>query len=244
MVAALAAAAVLVAACSGDGIDIPLPPSSSTSSTDPAASTATTAVGLPLVVAEQGVVSYPDPYASDVALAGYGVVLQNPNSGLLAAGVNVTTRILDAAGNELLVDRALLNGIMPGRRMAVGRTIVEHIATPAQVSVSVEVDAWLPPAVGYDAIEATEGVTEPEVYGGAVTRFAITSEAGSDEESVDVAALYRDAEGRLLSVETTQVDDVPAGEVVVGQIRLLAPIPGVESTEVLVGRGVAAQVSG
>jgi hypothetical protein len=238
----LAAAALLAAACSGDGSGAPLP---TTTSTDPSV-TVTTLVrtGGPLVVVDQGFVSFPDPYASGQSLAGYGVVLQNPDPALLAAGVNVTTRFLGADGAELLVDRALLNGVMPGRTMAVGRTIVEHIATPAQLVVTVEVDAWIPPVLAADSLEVTEGVTEPEVYGGAVTRFAITSSAGSDEDSLDVAAVYRDGAGALLAVETTQVDQLPPGEVVVGQIRLLAPIPGLASTEVLVGRGLAAQVSG
>jgi hypothetical protein len=66
----------------------------------------------------------------------------------------------------------------------------------------------------------------------------------TDEEGVDVVAVYRDDDGKLLAAEPTTLDLLPAGDIVVGQIRLLAPIPGLASTEVLVGRGFAAQSTG
>jgi hypothetical protein len=240
--AALTGAPVL-AACSG-GIDVPL--AATTSTTPDTAPTTTEAldVGQPLVVAEQGLISFPDPYDRGQSLGGYGVVLENPNPGLLAASVHITTRILNAAGAELLVDNALLNGIMPGTRMAVGRTLVEPIAGPTQLDIKVDVGGWIPPAVGTGDLKATEAVTEPEPNGGAVTRFAVQSSAASEEDGVDVAALYRAADGHLLAVETTAIDQLPPGQVVVGQIRLLAPIPGLASTEVLVGRGFSAQTTG
>jgi hypothetical protein len=141
------------------------------------------------------------------------------------------------------VDHALLNGIMPKQRMAVGRTIIEPIATPTQLVVSVQVAGWLPPAAT-GTLAAQEAVTTPEPYGGAVTRFAVRSGWPSDEEGVDVAAIYRNADGAILSVEGSSLDLLPAGDIVVGQIRLLAPIPGLAATEVLVGRGFAAQSTG
>ncbi len=244
MRAALVAAALAVAACSGGGFDVS-DPSSTTEGTLQPVTTTTTApeVGEPLVVAEQGVTSFPDPYARGQVLGGYGVVLSNPNPGLLAAGVQVTTRLLDAAGTELVVDRALLNGVMPGQRMAVGRTLVEPIPEPTQLQVSVQVAGWLPPAAAGE-LAAQEAITTSESFGGAVTRFAVRSGWPTDEEGVDVSAVYRDAAGQLLAVETTTLDLLPAGDIVVGQIRLLAPIPGLTSTEVLVGRGLAAQTSG
>jgi hypothetical protein len=242
------AAAVLVAglaavtACSS-GID--LPAASTTSSTIPR-TTSTTArelQGVPLVVAEQGVTSFPDPYDRSQSLGGYGVVLQNPNVDLLAAGVQVTTRLRDAAGTELLVDRSLLNGVMPGQRMAVGRTLVEPIAAPAELEVTVVVAAWLRPAAT-GALTAQEAVTGPEGIGGAATSFAVQSTWPTDEEGVDVTAVYRAADGRILAAESTTLDVLPAGDIVLGSIRLLAPIPGLASTEVLVGRGFDAQTVG
>jgi hypothetical protein len=244
-VRALAAALLLaVAACSGGGIDLPGPPSTAgldrTTTTAPAAEPD----GEALQVIEQGVVSFPDPNARGQTLGGYGVVLLNPDPALLASSVHVTTRILDAAGTELLVDSALLNGIMPGERMAVGRTIVEPIAGPAQLDVRVDVGAWLEPAAQLGRLTATQALTEPEPYGGAATHFAVQSAAGTEEDSVDVAAVYRGADGQVLMVETTSIDRLPPGQTVVGQIRLVAPIPGLASTEVLVGRGLAAQTRG
>lgn len=237
---ALLGAAVLTA-CS-NGSDRPSP----TTSPAPTVAPSTTAaeVGQPLVVVEQGLVSFPDPYDKGQTLGGYGVVLENPNPGLLAASVRVTTRILDAAGAELLVDSSLLNGIMPARRMAVGRTLVEPIVGPTQLDIRVEVGGWITPAPGTGDLKATEAETVPEPNGGAVTRFAVQSSAAGEEDGVDIAALYRAADGRLLAVETTSLDQLPPGQVVVGQIRLLAPIPGLASTDVLVGRGFSAQSTG
>ena len=227
-----------------DGLDLPDAATTTEPTLQPITTSSTLpAEGIPLVVAEQGATSFPDPYQRRQRIGGYGVVLQNPNEGLLAAGVQVTTRVLDEAGNELLVDHALLNGIMPGQRMAVGRTIVEQIAPPARLDVRVNVAGWLPPAAT-GTLAAQEAITTPEPFGGAVTRFAVQSGWPSDEEGVDVVAVYRDDAGRVLAVETTTIDLLPAGDIVVGQIRLLAPIPGLAATEVLVGRGFAAQSTG
>jgi hypothetical protein len=243
LLAALAVLLATAAACSGGGIDVP-EPSSTTSA--PSASTSTTAApdALPLQVAEQGVTSFPDPYTKGQNLGGYGVVLINPNPALLAAGVHVTTRILDPAGTELLVDSSLLNGVMPGQRMAVGRTLVEPISNPTQLDIHIEVSAWLPPAPGLGALTATQALTEPEQFGGAVTHFAVQSSSPREEDGVDVAAIYRAADGHVLAAETTTIDALNPGETVVGQIRLLSPIPGLATTEVLVGRGLSAQITG
>lgn len=240
---ALAGALLVGAACS-DGIEIPTPSTTAVSPDLTTTSSTAPTVGEPLQVVDQGLVSFPDPYVIGQTLGGYGVVLYNPNPGLLAAGVHVTTRILDAQGTQLLVDNALLNGVMPGQRMAVGRTLVEPIAGPTQLDVQVEVGGWLTPAQGLGDLKLTQATTEPELNGGAVTRFAVQSNATSTEDGVDVAALYRAADGRLLAVETTSIVSLAPGTTVVGRIRLLAPIPGLASTEVLVGRGFAAQTVG
>ena len=233
-------AAGSLAACS-DGLDLPVP---TTSSTAPTTTTVAPPTGMPLTVVEQGLVSFPDPYLRGQSLGGYGVVVENPNPELLAAGVRITTRVLDATGAELLVDNALLNGIMPGRRMAVGRTLVESVASPTQLDISVDVSAWIRPAAGVGELRATLAITQPEANGGAVTRFAVQSSSSGGEDGVDVAALYRGPDGALLAVETTALDQLPPGQIVVGQIRLLAPIPGLATTEVLVGRGLSAQITG
>lgn len=240
-VAAAALAGGLLAACSGGGGG-----AEATSTTLPTVTSTTVErepVGAPLTVLDQGVTAFADPYDSSQTLGGYGVVLGNPNQDLMAAGVLVTSRLLDEGGEEVLVDRTLLNGVMPGQKMAVGRTIVEPIAAPSQLEVSIMVSTWLPPAAP-GGINAQEAVTVPEPFGGAATTFALRSAWPSNEESVDVTAVYRDADGNILSAEMTAIDEVPAGEVVAGRIRLLAPIPGLESTEVLVGRGLAAQITG
>lgn len=248
-VAAWVAGGLLVAslaACTGDG-------SSEARSTTTAApsvvietTTSTTEaplVGKPLVVAEQGVSSFPDPYDITATLGGYGVVVENPNPDLLAAGVRVTTRVLDPAGAELLVDHALVNAVMPGQRMALGRTLIEPVEDPTSLAVEVQVSSWLrPDSAG--AITASDVVTEPEPNGGAVTRFVLRSSLPQAEEGVDVTAVYRAADGRILGAESTVVATVAPNVDVPGQIRLLSPIPDLAATEIYVGRGVTAQTLG
>jgi hypothetical protein len=59
-----------------------------------------------------------------------------------------------------------------------------------------------------------------------------------------VTAIYRAADGRILGAEPTVLALVPPSGQVTGQIRLLSPIPDLATTEVFVGRGLAAQTSG
>jgi hypothetical protein len=125
---------VVVAACS-DADDADAPTTTSTSPTTTVSTTTTSTpplTGDPVVVVEQGVSSFPDPFDPAADLGGYGVVLQNPNDEVMATGVRVVTRVLDEAGTELLVDNALLNAILPGQRMAVGRTLIEPIRDKAE----------------------------------------------------------------------------------------------------------------
>jgi hypothetical protein len=59
-----------------------------------------------------------------------------------------------------------------------------------------------------------------------------------------VTAIYRAADGRILGAESTTLGSVPVRGEVPGQIRLLSPIPELASTEVFIGRGIAAQTAG
>jgi hypothetical protein len=215
----------------------------STTTTAPT-TTAPPLTGEPLVVVEQGVSSFPDPFDPRATLGGYGVIIENPNPDVMATGVRVVTRILDEAGTELLVDSALLNAVLPQQRMAVGRTLVEPIEEPTHLEVTVEVSEWLLPASTDGQLAATDVVTEPEEAGGSVTRFTVTSTWPDEEEGVDVTAIYRAEDGRILGAEFTTIPKVTPDEPVPGQIRLLSPIPDLARTEVYVGRGFAALTTG
>ncbi len=237
--------ALAMGACSGGGGSA-APRETTGTTARPQTTTSTTEVrltGEPLVVVEQGVSSFPDPLDPNATLGGYGAVLLNPNPDLLASGVRVVTRILDPAGGELLVDSTLLNGVMPGQRMALGRTLIEPIVDPTQLVITVEVGAWLRPAAeGF--LTANGVVTEPEPNGGAVTRFVVRSTWPEPEEGVDATAIYRAADGRILGAESTTLASVPPNAEAPGAIRLLSPIPDLATTEVFVGRGLAAQTTG
>lgn len=241
-------AALAVTACSGGGDTGPSAAGRTTDSTAALATTTSTSeaplTGQPLVIAEQGVSSFPDPIDHTATLGGYGIILQNPNADLLAAGVRVITHILDPAGTELLVDRTLLNAVMPGQRMALGRTLIEPIESPTQLAITVEVSAWLHPASPDGTLTAAGAVTEPEPNGGAITHFTLHSTWPEPEEGVDVTAVYRGADGRILGAESTTLALVAPATDTTGQIRLLSPIPDLATTEVFVGRGLAAQTSG
>ncbi len=239
--------ALAAAACGGSDDDEPAPTAADPLGSAAPSTTTTTAApltGEPLVVAEQGVSTFPDPFDPDATLGGYGVVLQNPNPEVMATGVRVVTRILDDAGTELLVDSALLNAVLPNERMAVGRTLIEPVEEPTRLEVAVEVSAWILPA-STDGRLVAEGIaTEPEEAGGSVTRFTVTSTWPDAEDGVDVTAVYRAADGRILGAESTSLALVPVGEPTAGQIRLLSPIPDLVTTEVFVGRGFAALTLG
>lgn len=246
LLGAAVGAVLLVTGCSGGGTDDTA--ATTTTRRAPVDSTTSTTeaplTGEPLVVAEQGVSSFPDPFDLTATLGGYGVILQNPNADLVATGVRVTTRILDPAGTELLVDNALLNAVMPNQRMALGRTLIEPIVEPTQLDVRVEVTAWLEPAFDKGTLVAEGVVTEPEENGGAVTRFTVRSTWPEPEDGVDVTAVYRAADGRILGAESITLPAVPVRGSVPGQIRLLSPIPDLATTEVFVGRGINAQTTG
>ena len=244
--AIVALTASLATGCSDDGDALPDPgPARSTTTIELATTTTEPPLtGDPLVVAQQGVSAFPDPFDETSTLGGYGVILLNPNPDVMATGVHVTTRILDAAGTELLVDSSLLNAVMPGQHMAVGRTLIEPIAEPTTVDVRVEVAAWIEPAHTEGALVAEGVVTEPEEAGGSVTRFTLHSTWPALEEGVDVTAIYRAEDGRILGAESVTIPQVATGTSVEGRIRLLSPIPDLASTEVFVGRGFAAQTVG
>jgi hypothetical protein len=244
--AGLLVLALAVAGCSDGGDDgdsgAPTDAAAPTTATTEATTTTKALQGRPLVVVEQGVSSFPDPVDPRATLGGYGVVLQNPNRTVMATGVRVVTRVLDPTGAELLVDSALLNGILPQQRMAVGRTLIEPIEDPTTLEVKVEVAAWLRPAArGRLVAEAI--VTEPEEAGGSVTKFTLRSSWPELEEGVDVTALYRAEDGRILGAESMTFD-IPVEDPTEGQIRLLSPIPDLARTEVYVGRGFAALTTG
>jgi hypothetical protein len=245
-VAVLLLLATTTTACTDDGgADDASSSTTVAPTTDTTEPTTTTAAleGEPLVVAEQGLSTFPDLVDPQSDLGGYGVILANPNKDLMATGVRVVTRVLDPAGAELLVDSTLLNGILPGQRMAVGRTLIEPIEEATSLDVKVEVTAWLPPASTEGQLVAENIVTEPELAGGSVTRFTIRSTWPDVEEGVDITAVYRAEDGRILGAESTSID-VPLGEPVEGRIRLLSPIPDLARTEVFVGRGFAALTTG
>jgi hypothetical protein len=242
-------AVVLVAACSGDG-DAAAPetrPRRPSTTTAPPRTTTTVdqeLAGYPVEVVEQGFSVFPDPVDPDATLGGFGVVVRNPNPHVVASGVTVTARLVDAAGTVLVADTTLLNGVQPRARMAVGRTLIEPIEDPQRLEVEIEVSAWLEPVHRRKAMVARQVRTEPTDGGGLLTTFEVRSRWPRDEEGVDVAAVFRAADGRILGAEMTTLANVPAGGSVRGEIPLLAPLPDLDRTDVHVGRGFAAHTSG
>jgi hypothetical protein len=249
---ALLALPLAVACSTGDGGSFPAQPApveTTTTTTSPPLDDAAGSEPEPeptgaVVAVDYGFSLFPDPVDPDDQLGAFGVVVENTDEDLLATGVLVTVRLLDDAGAEVVSDTSLLNGLQPGARLAVGRMLVEPVERIASLDVVIEVAAWLVPADREGAVVAAEVTTEPNDGGGLTTAFEVWSTRPDDEEGVDVAAVYRDADGRLLGVEMGTIDLVPAGGSAEGAIRLLAPIPDLAVTDVLVGRGFAAHTSG
>jgi hypothetical protein len=245
----VAACAVAVAACTGDPGSPEDAGGTGTAETTTTVPTTTTTTeppvsGYPLVVVHQGFSLFPDPIDPATELGGFGAIIENPNPHAVAAGVSVTLRLLDAEGVEVARDTSLLNGIQPLGRMAVGRTLIEPIEEPASMQVEVDVAVFLTPAHEDGELTATAVQTAPFEGGGLRTTFTVTSTWPTDEEGVDVTALYRSEDGRILAAERTSLARVPSGGSTDGAIRLLAPIPDLANTEVYVGRGFAAQSGG
>jgi hypothetical protein len=242
-------AALLLAACAGGSEDAateadergePTVTTTTTTTTEPEAELD----GYPLEVVDRGWSVFPDPIDPDDTLGGFGVVVENANPHVVASGATVSVRLLDGSGAELASDVILLNGVPPESRMAAGRTLIEPIDQPASMEVDVEVAAWIEPAPAGGGMIARDVATTPVDGGGMLTTFEVRSTMGSDEEGVDVAAVYRADDGRILGAEMTTLERVPGGGVASGEIALLAPIPDLDRTDLFVGRGFAALTTG
>ena len=61
---------------------------------------------------------------------------------------------------------------------------------------------------------------------------------------MDVTAVYRAEDGRILGAESTSHRRAPSANPSPASIRLLSPIPDLATTEVFVGRGFAALTTG
>ena len=90
-----ALAAVLLAACTDDdgNRSTSPPPTEAVILQTTTSTTEAPVTGQPIVVVEQGVSSFPDPFDPAATLGGYGVVLENPNPEVMAAGVHVSGEI-------------------------------------------------------------------------------------------------------------------------------------------------------
>src|SRR3546814_20824583 len=133
---------------------------------------------------------------------------------------------------------------MPGQHMAVGRTLIEPIAGPTALDVQVEVTAWVRPAHGEGGLVAEGVLTEPEGAGGSVTRFSVRSTWPALEEVVDVTAVYRAADGRILGAASTTVPQIAPDKSVAVRLRLLPPHPHPPPPEGFVAPGFRAPTPG
>src|SRR3546814_14877752 len=80
--------------------------------------------------------------------------------------------------------------------------------------------------------------------GGSVTRFSVRSTGPALEEVVDVTAVYRAADGRILGADSTTIPQIAPDTSVEVSIRPLSPIPDLASPAVFVGRGIGPQTVG
>lgn len=181
-----------------------------------------------LALLEQGYTYFP----GDTEYVQYAVVFENPNTETWVAertSVNITW--YDAAGGVAGSESTYLSLGLPGQKVAIGGVAFD-VSDPADMEVQFRVGNWT--EVDFRPGSFTfEGVTtEPQQYGGPVTKGLIVSSFEEDQEFVQMVAVYKDGAGSVLGGESGYAEFVPAGGSVGFEISPLGQLPGIATTDV------------
>ena len=200
--------------------------------------------GEPLVVAEQGVSTFPDLVDPQANLGGYGVVIENPNPDLMATGVRVVTRILDrrrrrAAGRQHPAQRH------PPRPADGGRPHADRADRGAHQPRGDGRGHRLAPA-GVDRRTAGRRGRRHRARGGRRVRHPLHGPLHLARRSRTAWTSPRSTGPRTAasSAPSRPRSTCPSANPSTASIRLLSPIPDLARTEVFVGRGFAALTIG
>jgi hypothetical protein len=187
-----------------------------------------------LSVVDKGVTVVEDRFDPARREGTFAAVIVNPHAGWIAQGVQVSVRLVDAAGATVRTEEAFVEVVLPQQEVAVASLFFDAPTVPvADLGVDLDVARWRET----DAIEGgfTTGQvkTEEAEYSGVRTTFELRSSFDDELSDVGVTAVYRNGFGGIIGGADTFVDALEPGVPVPAEIALLAnvPIEAVASTE-------------
>ena len=164
----------------------------------------------------------------------YAIVLRNPNEGRWSAEhMPVRITALDRRGRVIATTREMAS-LLPGQRGAVvGEIPGAKGAVAIEVAVADDEDSWAEQVLmmgGLDvwAVKSSRSGSRP------VTRGRLEAWFGDWQEGVQVMAVYRNGQGRIIGGDSAFLRVVPGGET--SRFRILGsgrvPARAIKSTEV------------
>ena len=226
---------LVVSGCSGASstVSATSPPSSVSGVTSgPGTSTAPGEV----VVAESGFSSYD---TIDHTHSSWAVVLDNPNAGLDAVGVNLLLTFRNQSGMVLDTQTEQLSVLPPGRSAWAHEQPKDSLGPAvwnggvAAMTANVTVTSWRPKRSGSFAVgdvrmdrEAATRIT--------TTRAVVTSSYAGEVIGAVGVAVFRDAAGKILGGSRSNVIALPAAKPVEIVVEEWEPLVGVTKAEIVV----------
>lgn len=149
-------------------------------------------VGQPVVITEQG-------WNADDDFVHYGIMVQNPNSALIARNTVVHVTLYDKKGKVMAEDASTINFIGPDTTIGYAGNKVGDGTKPARVEVAVEEGSTIwQDAEGYTAPFTIDTVTEKDaLYYRYQINGEITNHTGEYASTVPLSFIIRDDEGAI-----------------------------------------------
>lgn len=193
-----------------------------------------------LAVVDSGFSVYETGDDSEPAYS-YAAIVDNPTD---ARAEFVTVRILlrDGEGTVLLTDSHVIQTFAPGMRMALASESPVQLDID-EIEVRFEVQSWREPTGDAFSLTVSEPETVTTEFDTLKTTVEVSSDADDDVTSIDLVAVYRNAQGRIVGGTPGFLEFLPAGDRAVATIESGSAIPGVASTEVF-ARGLIPSDSG
>jgi hypothetical protein len=144
-------------------------------------------------------------FGGDTPYAQYGVVLENPNpSGWVASYVTVSIAFYDEAGDVLATEEQLVAQAVPGTFAVGGVSFdVEDVKT---MEVVVDAD-WEEVDFATGSYVPSKVKMTQDEYGTRITGI-LSCDFAEDQEDVEIVAILRDSNKKVIGGESTYVDKV------------------------------------
>ena len=178
-----------------------------------------------LQVADQGITVVPDRFDESRREGTFAVVVRNPHDDWLAQGVQVTVTFLDGGGAPLGADDGFVEVVLPGQSVAVASLFFDAPTVPvAGLDVQIEVARWRETGTVPGGFTVSEVQTGEAEFSGVRTTFQIRSDFDEPLTDVNVTAVYRAADGRIIGGYDTFVERLDPGVATPAEIDLLANV--------------------